>query len=403
MKIFFPLVSSAVLLASLPSCMSVSETIDDDVYVMKGSMLPVNESLNDETSYAAYKYKKDKENYSSGYYSSNQSPYRNQYPYLGYGGASYFLYRPNGPFHMSYGYLGVGYMTGHYDIWGNYHPYRNPYYGYGYGNSYYDCFGYGNNFGYGSNYSYGYGYGNPYGYNNWYGNGFGNGYGYGNGYIIGNGYPGNGYGSGNFGGNNTGNSAFGSTNHHSGPRGSVAGSGISMRNSNYTGTYKMTEVPSGRTQANQVENAKLNRVAVGNGTTIQRPTSTINRDQISTNRPAGNSSVISGRNNTGSGSTSTTYQRPGSVSTPNNTSRPANGGAVNTGMNGNSRLNSGGAVNTSRPGNVSLPSQRSGARSTPTIEHASPRGGGEISTSPRGGSGSSGGTPRSGGSTGGRR
>ena len=60
MKHFIYILSTGIALGALSSCASISHTVDDDVYVTKGVEIPVDESLNDETSYTAYKYNKER-------------------------------------------------------------------------------------------------------------------------------------------------------------------------------------------------------------------------------------------------------------------------------------------------------------------------------------------------------
>ena len=184
----------------LNSCASISNTTDDDVYVVKSSQIPVGESLDDETNYGAYKYKKDRNNnnvsYSAGGGMNNFNPlfvggmgyHPNQFGYN-----PYQMYGSNWAYYPGYG-------------WSYINPYfGNPFFG-GYGNYY--------NQGYYSSFYNNHYYGNSYGWNNnnWNNNNYSN--------------NGGGFGSSN-------------TNHHSGPRGSSGGGGVVTR-SNIAGTLKST-------------------------------------------------------------------------------------------------------------------------------------------------------------------
>ena len=192
----------------LNSCVSISNTPDDDVYTVKSSQIPVGESLDDETNYGAYKYKKDRNN--------------NNVSYSAGGGMNNF-----DPFFMG----GLGYRPNHFGY--------NPYQMYAY--PYYNDGSWAYIPGYGWSYVSNPYFGNPFygGYGNYYNN-FNHGY-Y-SGFNNGNGWNNNGWNNGNNWNNNNSNgsgSVSSNINHHSGPRGSSGGGGVVTR-SNIPGTLKNT-------------------------------------------------------------------------------------------------------------------------------------------------------------------
>ena len=189
------------LLLGLASCYSEKLLVDDDVYIVQSNKLPVGESLNDQTSYNAFKRQNQTGTTQAAYYQNSQN-----YLYASNCWGMYSMFNPCGcgfyamnmynPFYPSY--MGTGMNFG----FGN--PFFSPYYGMmsPYYNPY---FGYGSPFGFGNPY-----YGNPFGFGNQFGNGFGNPYGYGN-------Y----YGYGSLINQPVGPQVGGA--HYSGPRGSISG------------------------------------------------------------------------------------------------------------------------------------------------------------------------------------
>jgi hypothetical protein len=249
MKILIYLLSTGIALGTLSACASISNAVDDDVYVTKGVEIPVNESLNDETSYTSYKYNKERENGTTQYVTNNYGNnygYRtgyNNYGYNPYGYSPYYGYQPH------YGY------NSHHRPWRYVPGYGRSYVGYSphFGFSYSSGFGFGMGYGYSPyGYSpYGYGYGNGYGYNPYGYNPYNyNPYNY-NPYGYNNPYQYNGSNNGNHTGNsssggNWGNSTSSSTTHYRGPRGS-SGGGVVTRN-NAPGVLKTGTFDSGNTK-----------------------------------------------------------------------------------------------------------------------------------------------------------
>jgi hypothetical protein len=114
MKKVFQLSLFACALGSLTACMSVSQSSDDSVYVMKGASIPVGESLSDETAYSTFKYKKDRNQPRSRYYlGNNMSSMQN---YSSFSNRNYYYGNP-------------------YSSW------SSPYYNYNYGNYGYNTYG----------------------------------------------------------------------------------------------------------------------------------------------------------------------------------------------------------------------------------------------------------------------
>lgn len=157
------------LLVGLASCYSEKMLVDDDVYIVQSNKLPVGESLNDQTSYQAFKrqnqtgtakaaYYQNSQNY---LYSSNCWGYTSMFNPCGCGFYAWNIYNPYRPFGMGMG-MNAGFGNPFYTpYYGMMSPYYNPYNGFGspfgFGNGLY-----GNLYGFGN--PYGYGYGNPYGY-----------------------------------------------------------------------------------------------------------------------------------------------------------------------------------------------------------------------------------------------
>lgn len=161
----------------LSSCYSSRELIDDDVYVIKNSILSTDESLTDETNYSNYRYEKNQGRVTDSYYSDGNTYFitNNYYPgSWGYGNP-YFstcyspfydydrsLYYGNG-FYNAFGDVVYDPFSGSYFINPSYNMYCYN------GSSYFPYY-----YGYGGYYNYGL---NAYGYPYYYGNGF-----YGNNY-----------------------------------------------------------------------------------------------------------------------------------------------------------------------------------------------------------------------------
>jgi hypothetical protein len=155
------------LATGLTSCYSVGKVIEDDVYVMKSVSLPIGESLDDESSYSAYKYKKKRNQPKNEYYDGNTAGiYRNNnfmQPRFGmmYGSGFYSMGRPYYHGYNMYNYHGSFY-GGMHDPFYNpcFDPFYNPYSPYGCGYSSWGSPGWGNNYysgiGYGA-------FGNPWG------------------------------------------------------------------------------------------------------------------------------------------------------------------------------------------------------------------------------------------------
>ena len=78
MKSTLNIITFLTSLAILASCSSSRPIMDDNVYMLKTAAVPIGENLLDETSYATYKYREDKNNPTTGYYNpENQSARRN--------------------------------------------------------------------------------------------------------------------------------------------------------------------------------------------------------------------------------------------------------------------------------------------------------------------------------------
>jgi hypothetical protein len=354
MKNLFPISIFAISTLILNSCVSISNTPDDDVYVVKSSQIPVGESLDDETNYSAYKYKKDRNNnnitYNAGGGMNNFDPFFMQgigYRPQPFGYNPYQMYGSNWAYYPGYG-------------WSYMNPYfGNPFYG-GYGNYYnYYNHGYYSSF-YNNNY-----YGNNYGWNN-------------------NGWNNN---NNNWNNNNNNGGGSGGSNpyHHSGPRGSNGGGGVITR-SNIPGTLKSTTSPLSSAHS------------VGSGT-IVKPVGKepiINRNSSSTQ-----TQVLSRTNE------NIDYNRPGriqggsvnnsgSISRGNTSGSSSRGGNVFSGIENNSGSSSSSRGSSGSNGSISTPSRTSGE-------------GGSIGSSSRTGGGSTGGgggstsRPSSGSTGGGRR
>ncbi len=279
MKLLVPSIVLAGLV--ITSCATSKSFVNDDIYSVKPSELPIGESTADETSYASFKSRKqgntnDRMTYADEMALQNRQNCLNQWRWYDGCGCSYSewlrssRYSPQNTIHASlywgrpmfttfYGHP-YSYMGGyHYGVgyWGYNHiymyPYNRPYggwygsgMGFGMGFPPYDYYGYGYYGGFGSYYGFG---GYPYGY-----------YGYG--------YGGYGYGGNMNGWSNTGNTGSSSSNVYRGPRGTVS-----------SGHYN----PAGRaaSPANKVKSGRADLPS--NGTTGRTPVSTSGRTPVSSN------------------------------------------------------------------------------------------------------------------------
>ena len=173
----------------ISSCYSPKFMVDDDVYLVKNSALPVGESLTDESTYASYRNSREADGVSRYYYDDD-----------------FFFWRQRRPFSGSHWFLSTGYynpyfMTHPYGSFSHFGtPYFSPYM-FGGINPIYMVDPFGSPYGF-----------YPTAYNFAYMGGMYSPY-YG-------GFYGNPYGGFNNGGNYTAN-----YNHHSGPRGTLSGFG----------------------------------------------------------------------------------------------------------------------------------------------------------------------------------
>ena len=213
--------------------------VDDDVYMLKSNKLPVGESLNDETSYAAFRNKRNSNENTTRYEDEQWRMRRDFHNSFGWSyGLSMFQPYPFGYYPNCHGVSSYFYPY-------SYNP-CNPYFAY-------DPFG--SPFGYSPYYnSYGY---NPYGYNPY------------------------GYGNSNY-GNNYNPTPTVLTNHHTGPRGTIGGFG--NPSGRLEGNTLKSMSPGGSfgkpAQNNLVGQRKVdNSVVIGQNITtpskvVSRPTST---------------------------------------------------------------------------------------------------------------------------------
>lgn len=190
----------------LQSCYSPSLMVDDDVYVMKSSVLGVGESTSDEASYASYRQQRDNRAVSSHFYNDDVFFHRNRH--------RFFLMN-----------AGFGFQN----------PYFRPGMGmyYGFGSPFYSPFMFGA-------YDPFWGYdpffmNSPYGFNS-----FGNPWSMG-GYGMYGGYGWNTFGM--VGNNSSWNNTTTNYNHHSGPRGSFSGIGNPSGRSTGTQVIKSIQSP----------------------------------------------------------------------------------------------------------------------------------------------------------------
>jgi hypothetical protein len=396
----FSYLSFMSIFALVSSCASITDVVDDDVYVMKGPALPIGESLDDETAYSTYKYKKDRTNTESRYYYDQNSRFSDQYMYPNYGyGMSNFgnrnpmqwVFIPGRGWTLSYGPTfgynpyGMGNYYG-YNSFG-YDPFFDPYYDPFY-NPYGNPYCYGNGF-----YSNHWG-NNPWGWNNgWGGNTWGN-----NGWN--NGWGGNNWGNNNGWNNNPNPGGNGTTkpNHHTGPRGSFGGGGVSSRPSAAPGVIKIGQNTNSNTTVSAFDRGSKNTL------TSSKP---VGKDDVINKRPAVNtntspSSTVSNTKN---------FNKPGQVST--NTPVNRNTGSSSQGTSTSPSRTSGGSGNTVSPsrnsggsggGSVS-PSRNSGGSGGGSVSpsrNSGGSGGGSVSPSRNsGGSGGGSSSPSRGSSTGG--
>jgi hypothetical protein len=310
MKITHYLFLAGLLSISLTSCYSTKLLVDDDVYVMKSSELPVGESLTDETNYATYKFKQERGVTSSSYY---YDPYKYFAGYNGYYSNSNLMYswrwgfNTYHPTFSAYNHS-LYYGNGFYNAFGPlvYDPFTNTYLNYGY------------------NY-YGY-YGN---YNSPFYNPYGSYYGYGNPYIQTNNFP-----------------TSSIYNYHSGPRGSSTGL-VNPGNRTSAGILKVATInPS---NSKPVSRQQANRSTIGSNAVQSNNTHVNSGNAVSSNtRPVYRSTEV---RSSSSGNSSNSHVPPGgsvnqsrgtfnnSNSSPSrgNTPAPSNSkGSANMGTRGGS-------------------------------------------------------------------
>lgn len=283
----------------LSSCSGISHVTDDDVYVMKSPVLPIDGEVNDESSYQNYRYQRDRGDYDVHYGncpSTIWSPV-----YMGYG-----------VYYNSFG--------------GTYSAFNDPFY--------YPWPGYGYPYGYG--YGYGYGGSCP----NWQMASF-----YGYGYYPGPGwnYYNNGYNNYNYGINNNSGSKFVSFNTHSGPRNSISGINNSRRSS-ASGMKGMAIKPTQRTSADYSVSAHRNdqnmRPGRTDGTTkpVRSKTVEVGRGlskpghEVNTGASTGRRSITT----EASGGNEVRPSRTGSVTRDNESRQPSRNSGIERGGNSGS-------------------------------------------------------------------
>jgi hypothetical protein len=269
-----------LLVLGLASCYSEKMLVDDDVYIVQSNKLPLGESLNDQTTYEAFKRQNQAGTAKSAYYQNSQNYLYNTncwgyYSMYNPCGCSYYANSFYNPYHPMM--FGIGFGSGFGNpYFGMMSPYYNPYYAYG------SPFGFGNAYGYG----YSYGFGNPYGY------GYGN-Y-YNGGSLI--------------------NQPVGPQvggNHYSGPRGSMSGYIPNSQRNNPNVLKSSTSLGSGA-QAT---------------TTFNRPTQQAARNvvQPSVERPTYTPTVSRGvQQQTRSGGASPVRNTGGVIPSNQGTSQPVN-------------------------------------------------------------------------------
>lgn len=233
MKLLIPSIVFVALISA--SCATTQSFVNDDVYSVRPSELPIGESTADEVSYASFKSRKqgntnDRMTYADEVALQNRQNCLNQWRWYDGCGCSYSEWlnysrhspRNNMSYSMYWGSPSSMFFYGSpYPYMGGYHyavgPWGYNYYMYPY-NRPYGWYGSGMGFGVGGYYSYDYygGYGHGIFFN--YGYGFG-GYPYG---YYGYGYSGYGYGGNMNGWMNNGNSAHKPSNVYRGPRGTTS-------------------------------------------------------------------------------------------------------------------------------------------------------------------------------------
>lgn len=102
--------------STLTSCFAPKTLVDDDVYMVKNSALPIGESLTDETSYSSYRFRRDNNFYGANVYQGDL--------------ASYSFYSMDNRFYNAFfGYRNFNFIS-------RYTPFGIPYFSYDYGYSY---------------------------------------------------------------------------------------------------------------------------------------------------------------------------------------------------------------------------------------------------------------------------
>lgn len=147
------------LITVLGSCVGISHVTDDDVYLIKNPVLPVNSEITDESSYENYRYRQNREDFDVYYGNSPNlwapqmhwsAAYGSGLYYSPYNNCSVYGYGYHAGYAAAYGCYNYG---GYGNPFGNpYSPYYNPYYnpyapfspysGVGYGYNYNNFYGY---------------------------------------------------------------------------------------------------------------------------------------------------------------------------------------------------------------------------------------------------------------------
>ncbi len=305
----FSILTLSLLSVLLFSCGTSNKYIADDIYVLKPSDLPIGESSADETSYAAFKKRKD------GPTRNDQQLYADQFYSNSYRSclSEPFWYEGCG---CSYATWAQRSRYSNYNMAMNQGYYYNPYYGYFYMvpagsySLYHNIDGYYGGYGFGYNHYNGYihsnmyGYNNPYGYYNGYGYNSGYGYGYNNGYGYYNGYGGYGGNSSPNTVNNFHNGARGTSSGYSNPNGRQATNGPTksvVNNGNSGGTYSHSSTAT-------------------NSQTVRRSISTIDNVPSSPTTKQGNAGTTTRDAGVTQGRT---YQRSSEATNPNVTRQPS--------------------------------------------------------------------------------
>jgi hypothetical protein len=105
-------------ISTLTSCFAPKTLIDDDVYMVKNSALPVGESLTDETSYSSYRFRRDNNAYGANVYHGDF--------------ASYSFYSMDNCFYNSF----LGFRNRNFMFGTRMNPFGTPYFSYDYGYAY---------------------------------------------------------------------------------------------------------------------------------------------------------------------------------------------------------------------------------------------------------------------------